>query len=70
MLLTVDIGNTSIKLGLYDNGKETAFAHYETAPRDYYSMIISFLYKEELREESVDKAIVSSVVPSEERPLY
>lgn len=62
MLLTVDIGNTNIKLGIYDGDKKIAFKRFETSSDDQ-----KFYYEELLRENNlfgeIDDAIISCVVP-------
>ena len=63
MLLTVDLGNTSIKIGLYEDYNELFFGVYDNHQNDYKSLIMSSLYKKGLREEVITDAIISSVVP-------
>lgn len=63
MLLTVDLGNTSIKLGVFDNGKQISFACYDGIYDNYRSLLLQFLFKAGLREDSINKAILSCVVP-------
>ena len=63
MLLTVDLGNTSTKLGLFENDRQIAFTCYDGISDRYRSLILAFLYKANLREDAVDKAILSCVVP-------
>ena len=63
MLLTVDLGNTSTKLGLFENDRQIAFTCYDGISDRYRSLILAFLYKASLREDAVDKAILSCVVP-------
>lgn len=64
MLLTLDIGNTNIKLALYDDNKRVAFDMLDSKPIDFRSFILSFLYKSNVREAQIDDSILSSVVPS------
>lgn len=64
MLLTVDIGNTNIKLALYDNENRVAFDMLDSEPIDFRSFILSFLYKANIRETQLDDSILASVVPS------
>ena len=64
MLLTVDIGNTNIKLGLYEGSLRLAFDMLDSKPVDFRSFILAFLYKSNIREAQLDDAILSSVVPS------
>lgn len=64
MLLTVDLGNTSIKLGIFDNNKQVAFACFDGVYDNYRSLILSFIYKSNLREDEIEASILSCVVPS------
>lgn len=64
MLLTVDLGNTSIKLGVFDNSKQIAFTCFDGVYDNYRSLILSFIFKANLREDDIDAAILSCVVPS------
>lgn len=64
MLLTVDVGNTNIKLGLFENSQRIAFDMLDSNPIDFKSFILSFLYKANIRETQLDDSIMSSVVPS------
>ena len=63
MLLTVDLGNTNIKIGLFDGEEEIFFGHFENRQSDYRSLILSMLYKKGLREEAITDAMIASVVP-------
>ena len=45
MLLTVDLGNTSTKLGLFDNGKEVSFLCVDGLEDNFRSTFLSFIYK-------------------------
>lgn len=63
MLLTVDLGNTSTKLGLFDKNEQIAFICVDGISDNYRSLVLSFIYKSNLREDSIDKAILSCVVP-------
>ena len=63
MLLSVDLGNTSIKLGIFDEGKQVAFSCFDGLNDNYRSLILSFIYKSNLREDDIDTAILSCVVP-------
>lgn len=64
MLLTLDVGNTNIKLALYEENERLAFAMLDSKPIDFKSFILSFLYKSNVREAQIDDSILSSVVPS------
>lgn len=64
MLLTVDLGNTCIKFGLFDNDNQLAFNLIPTFNQDYRAQLLQFIYKAGLREEQIDDCIISSVVPT------
>ena len=64
MLLTIDIGNTSVKLAIFHDNEEIAFKFYDGEQNDYKALITSFIFKAQLRQEAIDAAIVASVVPS------
>lgn len=67
MILTVDIGNTNISLGVFDGDRLAASVRLSTilsGTRDEYaSRLISVLNLHGVRREDVDGAILSSVVP-------
>ena len=63
MLLTVDLGNTSTKLGLFEGDNQIAFLCADGVSDNFRSLILSFLYKSNLREDQIEKAILSCVVP-------
>lgn len=65
MILTIDLGNTSLKLGVFENYREIAFSVVDNPIADYKSTIMSFLYKANLREDDIEKTILACVVPSE-----
>ena len=62
MLLAIDMGNTNIKLGLYDNDKQIDFTRFKTRQHDYYDLIRLFLKANNL--DYVEDAIISCVTPS------
>lgn len=64
MLLTIDLGNTCIKFGLFDGDNQLAFNYIPTFNQDYRAQILQFIYKSGLREEQIDDCIISSVVPT------
>jgi len=64
MLLTVDLGNTCVKFGLFHENKQLAFDMIKTQSSDYKSFILQFIYKAGVRENMVENIIMSSVVPS------
>lgn len=63
MLLTVDLGNTSVKLGIFDKDKQMAFACFDGVYDNYRSLLLSFIFKSSLREDDIDAAILSCVMP-------
>ena len=63
MILTVDLGNTSTKLGLFEGDKLLSFICVDGISDNYRSLFLSFIYKANLREDEIDKAILSCVVP-------
>ena len=68
MILTVDIGNTNISLGVFDGDRLAASVRLSTilsGTRDEYaSRLISVLNLHGVCREDVDGAILSSVVPA------
>ena len=69
MLLTIDVGNTNIKLALYEDDNRIAFDMLDSKPIDFKSFILSFLYKSNIRETQLDDSILSSVVPNLTGPI-
>ena len=63
MLLTCDLGNTSIKLGIFDKDQQIAFSCFDGVSDNYRSLMLSFIFKSGLREDSINAAILSCVVP-------
>ena len=64
MLLTIDLGNTSIKLGLFDDSdKLYAFCEQPSKQEDFAAIIRAFIYKANVSEIMVTDTIISSVVP-------
>ena len=70
MLLTVDLGNTSTKLGLFEGDNQIAFLCADGVSDNFRSLILSFLYKSNLREDQIEKAILSCVVPRVYNDVY
>jgi len=68
MLLAVDVGNTNIVLGAFDEGRLIQNWRMETIvsrSADEYGMLISQLFAhDDLKTEDVSDIIISSVVPS------
>lgn len=69
MLLTIDLGNTNIKLGVFDKEHQICFGKFESKQEDYSAIIKNFLYRNALNENVLDDAIISSVVPSMNQKL-
>lgn len=67
MLLVIDIGNTNIVFGVYDDGRLVNHWRLSTALNktvDEYAILLnSLLYFEKLRLNEIDSAIISCVVP-------
>ena len=63
MLLTVDLGNTSTKLGIFKDGEQLAFVCIDGIQEDYSALFLQFIFKAGLRQDQIDKAILSCVVP-------
>lgn len=71
MIITCDIGNTSIKLGLYQGTEQVSFTIIESKETtSFKSLILTMIYKMNMREDQIDDAIISSVVPSLTPLLY
>ena len=67
MIITIDIGNTSIALGGFEGDNLRFVARLATDPTktedEYASKIVNILNLHGVRRENVDGAIISSVVP-------
>ena len=67
MLLVIDIGNTNIVFGVYDNDKLVNHWRLSTAIQktvDEYAILLnSLLYFEKIKLSEIDSAIISCVVP-------
>ncbi len=67
MILCVDIGNTNIKLGLYEAGALVAHWRIFTNPKkladDYAVLLLSLFTCEDIKKESITGCAISSVVP-------
>ncbi|MDO4500389.1 MAG: type III pantothenate kinase [Erysipelotrichaceae bacterium] len=64
MLLTIDLGNTSLKLGIFNKDEEVAFTIIHNSENDDYLAIIkNFLYRNNLNEKAIHDIIISNVVP-------
>ncbi|MDY2731848.1 MAG: type III pantothenate kinase, partial [Erysipelotrichaceae bacterium] len=65
MLLTCDVGNTSIKLVVYKGNERVAYYRlYNDIHLDFEEEIFDFLNKENIMIEDIEDSIVSSVVPA------
>ncbi len=68
MILTVDIGNTNIKIGLFDtNGKLARSFKMSTDVKrtsdEYVALLLQLLWHAKIDEKSITGAVVSSVIP-------
>lgn len=63
MLLTIDVGNTSIKLAVWERSNQLSFHMLDSKLIDFRSFILAFLYKANIRENQIDDTIIASVVP-------
>lgn len=70
MLLTLDVGNTNIKFAVYNANERIAFDMLDSKPIDFRSFFLSFLYKANIRENQIDDAIISCVVPNLFNDIY
>ena len=70
MVLTVDLGNTSTKFGLFEKDKQIAFLCVDGIKDNFRSTILSFIFKANIREDAIDKAILSCVVPRAYEDIY
>lgn len=64
MLLTCDAGNTNIKFAIYDGLEQKSFMMIDSTSQEFKSLIMSFLYKTNIREDNIDDCIIASVIPS------
>lgn len=67
MLVAIDIGNTNITIGLFNNSKLIGNYRLTTKVRrtsdEYGFMLKTFLDNSNIKQENIDDVIVSSVVP-------
>lgn len=67
MLLVIDIGNTNITMGLYDEnilkGTYRLTTKFQRTSDEYGFMLLSFLNAANYKEEDIQDIIISSVVP-------
>lgn len=67
MLLVIDIGNTNITMGIYDQdnliGTYRLTTKFQRTSDEYGFMLISFLNASEIRPNQINDIIISSVVP-------
>ena len=67
MLLCVDIGNTNIKLGLYQGEKLVThwrvFTDKDQLADEYGVLLLSLFNSEKIKKEDIDGCAISSVVP-------
>jgi len=62
MHLTVDMGNTNIKLAFYENDERIAYTRFDTRESDYEEVLKRFFVSRKV--DKVDDIIVSCVTPS------
>jgi type III pantothenate kinase len=73
MLLVIDIGNTNIVFGVYDN--DNLINHWrlstvlQKTPDEYAMLLNSLLYMEKIKLSEIDSAIISCVVPPLQIPF-
>ena len=67
MLLVIDIGNTNITLGIYDQddliGTYRLTTKMQRTSDEFGLMLLSFLHTSSINPEDIDDIIISSVVP-------
>ena len=61
MIATVDVGNTNIKIGLYDGLNRVAFTRFLTVQEDYSELIDNFMQANKIGQ--LDDIMISCVVP-------
>lgn len=68
MLLAIDVGNTNIAFGVYRDGEWTNHWRLRTVPEqmpDEYAVLFRSLFREsDIASGEIDRAVLSSVVPS------
>ncbi len=68
MLLVIDVGNTNIKYGVYDNDKLVASFRVSSkiskTSDEYGSVLVDLLQDRGIEKSSIDGIIISSVIPS------
>ncbi len=61
MIATVDIGNTNIKIGLYEGSNRIAFTRFLTVQEDYSELVDNFMQANKIGQ--LDDIMISCVVP-------
>ena len=73
MLLTADVGNTNIKLGLFEGDRLTDKMRFSTNTRstsdEFAVELYTFLTIKKIDPSAIDSSIISSVVPKVTQPL-
>jgi len=64
MLITCDLGNSQIKIGIYENNVQLNFGMFPSNQDSFKGNILSLIYQINRRADEVDDAIVASVVPN------
>lgn len=63
MLLACDVGNSSVKIAIYDNDERVAFGLYPKKDFSSSTDILSLTTKSNIRFDQLEGVIISSVVP-------
>ena len=73
MLLTIDVGNTSIANGVFDKDNLVSTFSFDTnksfSPESFSQILLNNLNENGVESSSIDSSIISSVVPELDKPL-
>lgn len=69
MLLAFDIGNTKVKIAIYDGNEQITFGIYSKDEFSSSRDILSLTTRNNLRYDQINKIIIASVVPSVTKEL-
>jgi len=67
MIATIDVGNTNIKIGLYNGVERVAFTRFLTVQEDYSELVDNFMNANQVRK--VDDIMLSCVVPKIQKSI-
>ena len=67
MIATIDVGNTNIKIGLYNGVERVAFTRFFTVQEDYSELVDNFMNANQVRK--VDDIMLSCVVPKIQKSI-